>query len=485
MPEISAFSLQTALMPAIMPAGAAPLENAGVPAEPGTVAGTVHPAPSFDALLALQATAQAAAPATSAAATAILPESGKALPDEASEVAAPTVPASLPQAILLKAAIARPSADRTASSTAPAPIQNEEQAEVVVNTETEAVIAPPPDIALFAAIFSAPERLANTAVESPPVSPQARADTAAPTTAAPAVTATTPASVPALNPATPGTVATALASTAQIELIAPPQKGTAARPAPAAIQVAIPMSEPAAEAAEAAPALPVVQPVTVALATSSAAQPLRAMPPVTHGAPASDKAVDVTATKAIASTPEAFTPQLAENAVPGAVIIDAPTLTEASPAAPARSDAKAERIDFATLVDTLNRAREEASPRTLNVAVTNTDFGRVSMRFDSSDAGLSVAMSAADPGFVRAVSASSEAASTSTDTRGQSSQPQTDASAARQQQGQSQGHQQQAGTARSDTRPLANSAPNSRMGDDAASGTATAGPATGDSGIYA
>ncbi|OYX96722.1 MAG: hypothetical protein B7X90_16410 [Novosphingobium sp. 17-62-19] len=110
------------------------------------------------------------------------------------------------------------------------------------------------------------------------------------------------------------------------------------------------------------------------------------------------------------------------------------------------------------------------------MAVTNTDFGRVSMRFDSTDTGLSVAMSSADPGFARAVNASSETATTSADTRNPNSQAQgdarpqaSDANAQRQQQNQQQ-------SARAEARFAASSQPTTRR-DDAAK--------TGDSGIYA
>lgn len=85
-------------------------------------------------------------------------------------------------------------------------------------------------------------------------------------------------------------------------------------------------------------------------------------------------------------------------------------------AVPAPQDPKApqavarpERIDFATLVDSIARARDDGAGATVNVAVSHGDFGKVSLRFENGDNGLSVAMSSADPGFARAVAASGQA----------------------------------------------------------------------------
>jgi hypothetical protein len=63
--------------------------------------------------------------------------------------------------------------------------------------------------------------------------------------------------------------------------------------------------------------------------------------------------------------------------------------------------------DFATLVDRLVEARDAASPNSVHAAITHSEFGQVSLRFDQDANGLSVAMSSADPEFARAVQASS------------------------------------------------------------------------------
>ncbi|MFY7838288.1 MAG: hypothetical protein ACOVQ0_18605 [Novosphingobium sp.] len=468
MTDLSALSLQTALTPVAMPTVAAPLEKAGNPAELGAGSGTPTP-PSFDALLALMTTTQAA---TSQAAGAILPESGKTLPEAAIAVA-PLPLANLPQAALLKVNPARPTQPTdTATDVAADPL-----AEVVdenaVPSDGEAEVATQPDIALFTAIFAAPDRLAAPAAQTEPNS-----------AASPQLPVATPASpatpAPGTAPATPATVAAAIASTAQIEL-APTSRTTAT---PVTARVASPSA-----AEQAAPAAPAVAPATTLAATLQTADTAPATPnatPVTSDASIAPESSEVSPRKQAASAPEAAKLQLAEALTPSTVFTEAPVQADNQPVSgAARSETKAERIDFATLVDTLARAREEASPRTVNVAVTNTDFGRVSLRFDRNDNGMAVAMSSADPGFARAVSASADAAATSADTRNPNSQAQGDAraqasdtSTQRQQQSQHQQGQQQ--QARTDVRTGTGGTQASTLHEDATGKTRDS-----DSGIYA
>lgn len=61
--------------------------------------------------------------------------------------------------------------------------------------------------------------------------------------------------------------------------------------------------------------------------------------------------------------------------------------------------------DFSALIDRLTAAREAMVPQTVAVTVAHQDFGPVRLRFRSEDAGLSVAMTSADPGFARAAAA--------------------------------------------------------------------------------
>lgn len=79
--------------------------------------------------------------------------------------------------------------------------------------------------------------------------------------------------------------------------------------------------------------------------------------------------------------------------------------TAASPSAAPRM----ERIDFATLVDSIARARDDAAGDAVKVAVAHADFGRVSLTFEPSADGLSVGMTSPDPGFARAVAVAGQA----------------------------------------------------------------------------
>lgn len=94
------------------------------------------------------------------------------------------------------------------------------------------------------------------------------------------------------------------------------------------------------------------------------------------------------------------------------------------PAAAPRA-APADRIDFATLVDTIAQAREHAAPQTMSapvsVSLAHADFGPVALRFRHDGDALAVTMASADPGFAPAVSAASQA-----DAGARAGQPQTD-----------------------------------------------------------
>lgn len=82
-------------------------------------------------------------------------------------------------------------------------------------------------------------------------------------------------------------------------------------------------------------------------------------------------------------------------------------------AGPVTAKAAPQRIDVATLVDTIARVRDEAAPAApVAVALTHAEFGKVSLRFRHEDDGLSVAMSSADPAFAPAVAAAGQAQAT-------------------------------------------------------------------------
>lgn len=61
--------------------------------------------------------------------------------------------------------------------------------------------------------------------------------------------------------------------------------------------------------------------------------------------------------------------------------------------------------DFAALIDRLTVAREAAVPQAVSITVAHQDFGLVRLNFGPQDAGLTVAMTSADPEFARAAAA--------------------------------------------------------------------------------
>lgn len=62
-------------------------------------------------------------------------------------------------------------------------------------------------------------------------------------------------------------------------------------------------------------------------------------------------------------------------------------------------------LDFTALVDRLVQARDAVAPQTVTLALSHADFGKVSLRFEQDDAGLSVSIASPDPDFARAASA--------------------------------------------------------------------------------
>ncbi|HCF24400.1 MAG TPA: hypothetical protein DER67_02465 [Novosphingobium sp.] len=61
--------------------------------------------------------------------------------------------------------------------------------------------------------------------------------------------------------------------------------------------------------------------------------------------------------------------------------------------------------DFAALIDRLSAAREAMAPQAVSITVAHQEFGPVRLHFRPEDAGLSVAMTSADPDFARAAAA--------------------------------------------------------------------------------
>lgn len=363
------FDLAALPMPALpLATGGIALENAGNAGESGETALTG----GFEALLAIQ-TAQPVAATLNvlpgAADPATLPASGKNLPDAALPVAA------------LGFAIA-------ADDLVPAPAAPiDERVDRGENTATDE--AQPeqslPDPTLIAAIFAAPQRPATrTPVAEVTSAPQKTVESVKSTIRQ------TP-----LTNAEPGLFA--LATTVSVA------RGAVIETDPAVPETVKGMGAEEAAGSQAAPAM------------AASPRPARPLPAARVASEKSDAPSAPVPTLAADVADDSETSAPIETADDLIATVQ-PRSAEPSPRTDTtptgRTEIRPERIDFATLVETLNRAREEAEPTTFRVAVAHADFGRVSMRFDQDDKGMTVAMSSADPGFARAVSATNEAAST-------------------------------------------------------------------------
>lgn len=411
--EPASLSITSAVNTTAIPANAVMLENAGTPGDPAEAPQT----PGFEALLAQQSgQAPTLAPGTNAALNILAkaaglaagqPATGKTLPDAAMPVAAfaaeseetPSEPVAegdlatpegLANPALLASIFASP--DRLAPKGTDG--SNPRKAAGAVQAD----LPNPAKNAQDLAASLKPGRIADTGRNQPAVA-------AAVAIAQAAVIDMEPGAKPLMPQAPVDKIAPALNVAADLQT----RPGTAT---PAAIQAQGPTQNLAQNLAQPhdtvteAPTAAASPTLVAALAKDTGEQ--AALPNL-----AGDMAADLAA------------PLIARAA-------DAVTMQEAAPAA--KAEPRAERVDFATLVETLNRAREDASPNTLRVSLAHADFGRVSMRFDQNDKGMQVSMSSADPGFARAVAASNEAASTATSSdsqRGQSSQTNTSGNAQR------------------------------------------------------
>lgn len=354
--------------------------------ETATIAGETPQPTLFQALLAIQTTPAPAlpkgSPVVSAPALPIRQLGGKVLPEAAIAVAAGgnlVQPASKVVPAITDDVAALPPSDPAASP-------------------------PIPDFAIIAAIFAVPKPQ------------QAAPESATPRTRHPQLNQ--PETQPPLA-TTPVASAIAIARTAQIELEpqkpAPGASAPFARPAQAVFkplpQPLVAVTQAAQNDVEPLPAPPTPAPVvTLAAATSPVPfQPAAPRNKATVPASPADQpqtlaSVDADEPQVVEAEPEPALQMVQSTAH---------AIPHHNPVPATRAEPHAERIDFATLVETLSRAREEASPNAVRASVQHADFGRVSLRFERDDAGaMSVAMSSADPGFTRAVTASNDAAST-------------------------------------------------------------------------
>lgn len=249
-----------------------------------------------------------------------------------------------------------------------------------------------------------------------------------------------------------------------------------------------PVAAPAtpAQAAEIAPA----QVVANTVQPSAAAAPRREVATPTADTP-------VTPAKAAAAAEAPAAPAQAPTAVPAQPLFamqDGQSFSQATvpvTSAPTANAVGQTGHDFATLVDRLVEARDAASPNSVHAAITHSEFGQVSLRFDQDANGLSVAMSSADPEFARAVQASSAQSQMSGDNNNDrnndrgaprqdtSSQQQTAGSAS----GQSQSQAQTSASGRDDRNTQAQNA--TRTGRTSGQQTQDADTADTRAGIYA
>jgi Meckel syndrome type 1 protein len=121
--------------------------------------------------------------------------------------------------------------------------------------------------------------------------------------------------------------------------------------------------------------------------------------------------------------------------------VSQPVGNPATVTAPA-SAAHPDRIDFATLVNTIASAREHAAPQAaatpVSVSLAHADFGPVALRFRHEGDALAVTMASADPSFAPAVSAAAQQSG--------NNQPQSSSFGASTNQGSQQTSQGQAGS---------------------------------------
>lgn len=371
------FDLAALPMPSLpVAAGGFALESAGNAAETGET----RQSGGFEALLAIQISqpiSLAKAQQPEAANPAPLPASGKILPDAAMPLAA------------LTAALAVD--DLAAASDAPFDQKDDNGEDTSAETALPGQLLP--DQTMIAAILAAPRTL----------------------------TATTP-----VERATSARINSVDASQSTVRAVA--AKGAEATTAVLSATVAIaraavietdpPASQPVeSEVAAQAAGVPQAAGAKAALANETSQRPARPLPGALSASEKTDTPSASAATLAaeLADDTDTLAPvETADDFIAAVQARTAETAQRAEVPAGVRAEIRPERIDFATLVDTLNRAREEAEPNSVRVAIAHADFGRVSMRFDQDDKGMTIAMSSADPGFARAVSATNEAASTNT-----------------------------------------------------------------------
>ena len=310
------------------------------------------------------------------------------------------------------------------------------------NTAIDASAAPTGDFATtLAAQQAGPVRISSPAatpgkdlpqtelpIAAPPTAP---VDTAQPATPAPTnprgKSARTDGSPPsAAQPAEPDPPRPAPVLPEWNTLLTPIQTANLPQPAPAATEVQASAMTGATSATAAMVARTSLAPTLLARTSLASADTLQTAPnpanpalaPAarnnpnmpSHGAnmaPAQARSADPssTATTGSQTTGPSLAPGLTASAIP--MLTTALPADAAAPTLPMPAPAETP-TDFATLVDSIARARNEggtASAAAVGVTLSHGDFGRVSLQFTPRDQGLAVTMHSADPGFAPAVTA--------------------------------------------------------------------------------
>jgi hypothetical protein len=161
------------------------------------------------------------------------------------------------------------------------------------------------------------------------------------------------------------------------------------------------------------PALPVlpIAGATTLQAASVAAEPLTRAPPTMRirAASAATAAPIALADKSGNGLALVFEPRRDKAALvpilPEGTAAPSGGAQAAEPVGAAPTIAPIRSLDFAALVDRLVQARDAAAPQTVSLALNHAEFGKISLRFEQDDTGLSVGMTSPDPDFARAVSA--------------------------------------------------------------------------------
>ena len=236
-------------------------------------------------------------------------------------------------------------------------------------------------------------------------------------------------------PADPPAASTMPVSRGPLQIIAVAEPDAVPRPAPAPEPIRAPRPDappprarPKAQPAlAAAPVAPAFAPIPATAMPSERPAPFAAPAiPATIASPVSPAKFRVRAA-AVAAIPAAAamvrTPTIATIPVanlptaelarpdPGPLRDAAPLLSDGPMPAMtvSQTDMAASAVvgphDFVTLVDRLIAAREAAGAQLVSLALDHAEFGKVSLRFEQGEAGLTVAMTSPDPDFARAVSA--------------------------------------------------------------------------------